>query len=247
MKYLLFLSLLLPSYLKANSKLILYTENEPPFSMRKNELKIFGPDDPIWGISVDILNTLFSRVRIPQVMKIDIWDRGYNLALTKENFGIFSTFRTEEREKLFKWVGPLVNSDWVLVGKETFGETIREISDPILKNLRIGTLKGSALETFLKSKKITPLVFPSGFECALALNQDKIDLWATGEPVAVYYSKRIRREKIKVVFPLKVHQFMYLALNIKAQDNLVTLLNRELGIMNRDGTIKGIYRRYQGF
>jgi ABC-type amino acid transport substrate-binding protein len=144
-------------------------------------------------------------------------------------------------------VGPLVHSDWVLVGKDTFGEIIRGISDPILKNQKIGTLKGSALETFLKSKNINPLVFPSGFECILALNQDKIDLWATGEPVAVYYSKRIGRDKIKVVFPLKVHQFMYLALNIKTPDSLVTILNRELGIMNRDGTIKGVYRRYQGF
>ncbi len=247
MKYLIFLSLLLPSYLKANSKLILYTENEPPFSMRKNELKVFGPEDPIWGIAVDILNTLFSRVKVSHVMKIDFWERGYNLALKNENYGIFSTTRTKERENLLKWVGPLVANDWVLVGKESFEEIIRGISDPLMKNLRIGTLKGGAIETYLKSNGITPLVFANGFECALALNQNKIDLWATGEPIAIYYSKKIGNENIRRVLLLKGHQFMYLALNIKTPDNLVTLLNRELGIMYKDGTIKGIYRRYQGF
>ncbi len=244
MKALILFLLVLPIQVFGN--LILFTENEPPFSMRKNELKGFRQDDPVTGISVDILNALFNRLKIPNVMRIDIWDNGYKLALTKDSFGIFSTTRTPEREELFKWVGPLVANDWVLVGKENFTEIIRKITDPILKNLRIGTLKGGAIEVFLRRNGISPIIFESGFDCALALKENKIDLWATGEPIANYYSKKIGAEKIKPVFLLKGHQFMYLALNIKTPDSLVEILNKELGVMRRDGTLRKIYLKYRG-
>jgi ABC-type amino acid transport substrate-binding protein len=144
-------------------------------------------------------------------------------------------------------VGPLVANVWVFVGKESFEEKIRDISEPQLKTLRIGTLKGGAIDDYLKKFGIKSILFGNGFECALALKQNKIDLWATGEPIAVYYSKRLGPDKIKKVFLLKGNQFMYLGLNLKTPDSLVRVLNKELGNMRRDGTIRDIYRKYQGY
>jgi len=244
MKILLIWILFFPFALLAEQTLVLYTENEPPFSMRRNELRAIGTDDPLTGISVEILNTVFSRVRIPFVFKIDHWDISYKNALKGEAQGVFSTTRTKEREGLFKWVGPLVANDWYLVGRENFDTRIKEISDPNLKNFRIGTLKGGAIYDFLKSKGIPSIEFANGLECALALKEEKIDLWAVGSQIALYYGKKVEAENLKHVFLLKSHQFLYLALNQKVSDTLVNVLNKELGIMRRDGTIRNIYRRF---
>ncbi len=245
MKNLLILILFFPFTLLAEQALVLYTENEPPFSMRRNELRALGTDDPLTGISVEILKTLFTRVRVPFVMKIDLWDIAYKNALKGEAQGVFSTTRTKERESLFKWVGPLVANDWYLVGRESFDTRIKEISDPNLKNFRIGTLKGGAIYDLLKSKGIPSMEFGNGFECALALKEGKIDLWAVGSQTAFYYAKKVDAENLKHVFLLKSHQFLYLALNQKAPDKLVNVLNKELVIMRREGTISNIYRRFR--
>jgi len=247
MKNLLVLLLFFPFVLLAEPTLILHTENEPPFSMRKNELRVIGPDDPLTGISVKILDTLFSRVKIPYVMKIDLWDISYKNALMGSNHGVFSTTRTKEREGLFKWVGPLVANDWYLVGRESFDTSIKEISDPNLKKFRIGTLKGGAIFNFLSSKGIPLIEFGNGFECALALKEGRIDLWAVGGQTALYYAKKVGAENLKKVLLLQSHQFLYLALNPKIPDALVYTLNRELGIMRKDGTIRDIYRKFSGF
>lgn len=246
MKNLLILILFFPFALLAEQTLVLYTENEPPFSMRRNELRAIGTDDPLTGISVEILQTVFSRLRIPFVFKIDLWDISYKNALKGEDaHGVFSTTRTKERESLFKWVGPLVANDWYLVGRESFDTRIKEISDPNLKNFRIGTLKGGAIYAYLKSKGIPSMEFANGFECALALKEGKIDLWAVGSQIAFYYAKKVEADNLKNVFLLKSHQFLYLALNQKISDTLVNVLNKELGIMRRDGTISNIYRKFR--
>lgn len=247
MKNLVLLFLLFPFSIFAEINFILNTENEPPFSMRRNEFGGFRPDDPLMGISVEILDAVFRRLKISYKMSIDSWDVSYKKALSGENQGVFSTTRTKEREQLFKWVGPLVANDWLLVAKENFEGNIREIRDPNLKKFKIGTLKGGAIDNYLRENGIPTIVFESGFESALALKQEKIDLWAVGGPIAFYYAKKVGAENLKSIFVIKRHQFLYLALNRKIPDNLIEALNRELGIMRRDGTIRDIYRRYQGF
>lgn len=247
MKNLILLLVLFPFAVFADTNLILNTESEPPFSMRKNELTSFRPDDPLTGISVEILNILFSRVRVSYAMRIDSWDASYKNALTQANHGVFSTTRTKEREDIFKWVGPLVANDWFLVGKESFDANIREIGDPNLRKFRIGTLKSGAIDSFLKGFGISTILFENGFEGALALKEGKIDLWAVGGPTALYYGEKVGAENLKNVFILKKHQFLYLALNRKIPDALVEILNKELGVMRRDGTIKALYRKYKIF
>ena len=247
MKNIFFLFFLIPFSLFAELSLVLNTENEPPFSMRKNELKSLKPDDPLTGISVDILTTLFSRVKLPYVMRIDSWDKSYQRALEGRDQGVFSTTRTKEREELFYWVGPLVVNDWFLVGKESFNANIKEIGDPNLKKIKIGTLKGGSIGFLLKSNGIPFREFENGFEGALALKESRIDLWAVGSATALYYGKKVGTENLKNIFLLKSHQFLYLALNKGIPISVVERLNRELGVMRRDGTIKDIYRKFRGF
>src|SRR5690606_38884279 len=109
--------------LSEDYKVILLTENFPPFNMAIDE-KNFARDDNIDGISADLTREVFKRAGIGYSLSLRFpWDRIYRLTLDKPNYGLFSTTFTEERKPLFKWVGPLAKSEWVLLAAP--GSTIK--------------------------------------------------------------------------------------------------------------------------
>ena len=96
--------------LPADYKVVLLTENFPPFNMAVDD-KNFARDDGIDGISADIVREMFKRAGIDYTLTLRFpWDRLYRLTLDKPNYGLFSTTYTPERQPLFKWVGPLAKT-----------------------------------------------------------------------------------------------------------------------------------------
>ena len=96
-------------------KVVLLTENFPPFNMAVDD-KNFARDDGIDGISADIVREMFKRAGIDYTLTLRFpWDRLYRLTLDKPNYALFSTTYTEERKPLFKWVGPIAKTGWVLL------------------------------------------------------------------------------------------------------------------------------------
>ena len=85
--------------------LIFVTEEYPPFN--------FTADGKRQGIATDTLVEMLKLAGSNQT-RADIaflpWARAYNLAVNKQNVLLYSTTRTEAREKLFKWVGPILKS-----------------------------------------------------------------------------------------------------------------------------------------
>lgn len=80
--------------------LVLLTENDPPLSFRYN-----GSVD---GLMVNVVQEIQHRVGNTDQIVIWPWARAYREAQSQPNVVLFSTVRTPEREKLFKWVGPVV-------------------------------------------------------------------------------------------------------------------------------------------
>ena len=121
-----------------------------------------------------------SRAGIPYTMVRYPWNRAYALALERANGCVFATSRLPEREKLFQWVGPATESEWVLVGLKGRDYGIRTLADA--RRYRIGTYIGDARHTYLSER---------GFRVDAAqldhLNPEKlrlgrIDLWASATP-----------------------------------------------------------------
>ena len=88
----------------------LKTENYPPFNMHNSNSRIVG-------VSTDIIRFLFRSSKINFEMELMSWQRAYKLALEKENYAVFSTTQTPERQDLFKWVGPIISNKWVFLKK----------------------------------------------------------------------------------------------------------------------------------
>ena len=100
-----------------DTDLVLLTENFPPYNMAKNG-KNFAQDENIDGIAVDIVREMFKRADITYSLTLRFpWERIYKLALEKPGYGVFVMARLPDREKLFKWVGPIGPDDWIMLAK----------------------------------------------------------------------------------------------------------------------------------
>jgi len=86
-----------------SDKLLVVTEPWFPY----NYVDLEGE---VSGISTEIITSVLKHAKIK--FKIDIypWQRSYSMALAQDNVLIYSIYRTQEREKLFHWICPLISS-----------------------------------------------------------------------------------------------------------------------------------------
>lgn len=83
----------------AAADLRLFTEEYPPLT--------FSRDGRAAGLDTEVVEEIMRRLGVSAKIEVVPWARGYKLATTLSNVGLFATTRTPEREKLFKWVGPI--------------------------------------------------------------------------------------------------------------------------------------------
>ena len=93
---LLLLCLTLPVSAEPPAPLSYLTEAYPPYN--------YSDDNILRGIAVDLLVSASQHTRQPVSrgeIRLQPWPRAYRTVLNKANTVLFSTTRTEEREKLF--------------------------------------------------------------------------------------------------------------------------------------------------
>ncbi len=82
------------------NSLTIITEEYPPISFKNKN----GKAD---GLASEVAYTIMKRLKMKQNIKILPWSRGYSLTKKGPNYLLFSVGRTDIREKLFQWVGPI--------------------------------------------------------------------------------------------------------------------------------------------
>lgn len=157
-------------------RLYIYTEDWEPFHY-------IGENNMVEGYVVDLMDKILKDIDNSQT-KDDIellpWARGYKLAQIKKNAIIFSTTRTEEREKLFKWVGPIFNNKMLLVTKKSSKITLS--LDEEIKQYKVGTVKDDVGNILLGNRGITPeYIHESGTsqESVILLSKGRVDMIAS--------------------------------------------------------------------
>ncbi|MGE8295974.1 MAG: substrate-binding periplasmic protein [Pseudomonas sp.] len=227
--------------LPADYKVVLLTENFPPFNMAVDD-KNFARDDGIDGISADVVREMFKRAGIGYTLTLRFpWDRLYRLTLDKPNYGLFSTTYTPERQPLFKWVGPLANTGWVLLAAP--GNDIKVSSLKDAAKYRIGAYKNDAVSQHLESQGLEPINALRDQENVKKLVRGQIDLWATTDPVGRYLAKQEDVSGLNTVLRFNDAQ-LYLALNKDTPDEVVERLQKALDQMRAEGFIDDITENY---
>ncbi|WP_417777539.1 substrate-binding periplasmic protein [Stutzerimonas xanthomarina] len=222
-------------------KMVLLTENFPPFNMAADG-KNYAADHNISGINAEIVREMFKRAEIDYSLTLRFpWERIYNQVLEHPDQGLFSTTYTPEREPLFKWVGPLASTGWVLLAPA--GSPMRLSSLEQAKEYQVGAYKNDAVSQHLESKGFEPINSLRDQENIGKLLKGQIDLWATTDPVGPYLAKQEGISGLTTVLRFNDAQ-LFLALNKQTPDEVITRLQSALNEMKRDGAIDAIMRRY---
>ncbi|MHC8409057.1 substrate-binding periplasmic protein [Pseudomonas sp. Hz4] len=221
--------------------LVLLTENFPPYNMAKNG-KNFAQDENINGIAVDIVREMFKRANITYSLTLRFpWERIYKLALEKPGYGVFVMARLPDREKLFKWVGPIGPDDWIMLAKADSKITLETLDQA--RKYKIGAYKGDAIAETLAKQGLKPIVVLRDQDNAKKLVNGQIDLWATGDPAGRYLARQDGVTGLKTVLRFNSAE-LYLALNKDVPDEVVAKLQAALDQLRKEGVVDDIMVRY---
>jgi polar amino acid transport system substrate-binding protein len=226
---------------KPDTDLVLLTENFPPYNMAKNG-KNFAQEDNINGIAVDIVREMFKRANITYSLTLRFpWERIYKLALEKPGYGVFVMARLPDREKLFKWVGPIGPDDWIMLAKADSKITLESLAQA--RKYKIGAYKGDAIAETLAKQGLAPIVVLRDQDNAKKLVNGQIDLWATGDPAGRYLARQDGVTGLKTVLRFNSAE-LYLALNKDVSDEIVARLQAALDQLRKEGVVDDIMARY---
>ena len=215
--------------------LTLTTEDYPPFNFAKDGGKT------ITGSSTDVMNEVLKRTGIKATIALLPWERAYKEALDDKNTCVYSTTRTEAREKLFKWVGPLVTDSWALYAKADSTITINSLDDA--KKYTIGGYQGDAKTVFLKEKGFKVYETMKDEQNVKKLDAGPVGLWVAGNITGPWVAKNTG-VKVKQVFTIKDVQ-MYAACNLAISDADIDKMNDAVKAIKADGTFDKFLKAYQ--
>ncbi|MGY2185988.1 Bacterial extracellular solute-binding protein, family 3 [compost metagenome] len=226
---------------RPDTDMVLLTENFPPYNMAKNG-KNFAQGENIDGIATDIVREIFKRADITYSLTLRFpWERVYKLALENPGYGAFVMARLPDRERLFKWVGPIGPDDWIMLAKADSKITLETLNDA--RKYKIGAYKGDAIAETLAKQGLNPIVVLRDQDNAKKLVSGQIDLWATGDPAGRYLARQDGVTGLKTVLRFNSAE-LYLALNRDVPDETVAKLQAALDQLRKEGGVDAIMGRY---
>lgn len=214
------------------------TEELPPFNYA-------GPDGKVTGQSTEVVNEILTRLNQKAEIGLLPWSEGYGTALKGPNVALYSTGRTEEREHLFKWVGPITSYDFTLYTRNGSTITISNVETAKTAGL-IGVVKDDARHQFLVQQNFTNVVTcDTDAACLRNLLANKTDLWFGS---AVNFPATVKKEGIDPLTIKEVYQVksvpMYIAFSNDTPDSVITSWQGALDAMKQDGTFTAIRQKY---
>ena len=220
----LLLSLAAPSAM-AGEKWNIMTEELPPYN--------FTRDKQVHGISADILLEVMKKSNIA-ISRDDIrllpWPRAYVTVQNTPGSMLFSTARTPQREKLFKWVGPITDLTIGLVALKKNNIQLQTVED--LKKYTIGTIRDGAPEQLVlklgvEEKALDRIASPE--LNVKKLQAGRIDLFAFSVPSTRYLmiQQGIDPDEYESVYTLR-QAVLYYAFHKDTDDQLIEALNKSL-------------------
>jgi len=218
-------------------KLNIYTEDSPPGNyLNKGKIS---------GLAVDMVREILNRLKLTDNIKVVPWARGYTLALNQPNVALFSTTRLPQREKHFKWVGPIYTQTWGFYGKKGSDLKINSFEDA-KKVDRIGTYHKDAKEQFLKKKGFVNLVSTNkNISNIRRLIEGNLDLWVSSDFNMPYLAKQagVDPDQLELVYAFRSVD-NYIAFSIQTPDDLIKTWQQTLDNIKSDGTYTIFCRKY---
>ena len=221
--------------------LAILTEEFPPYN--------YTEDDRLRGISTDILRLMLAQagMDVPaQSFQVLPWSRAYQDALSHPGALLFSVTRTQEREGLFKWIGPIAPNRNVLLARKDRRLDISDFQQA--QDLRVGAIRDDAGEQLLVARGYPPKWIDLTSDARsnmLKLESGRIDLFAYPETVFKWMVAQSGKnvDDYETVFVL--HEgHVYFAVNKNTPDEIVEKLQKSLDALKESGKVQEIIDSY---
>lgn len=227
-------------------KINMYTEHYPPYNMKNKEGKLEGS-------SVEVLKAMLLQMKSDQRIedvKLRSWAKSYIIAQKKKNAMVFSTTRTESREDLFKWVGPIATTTVGIIAPKSKKIKIDKIED--LNNYKVGAVLKDIGEIILLEGGVdkSNIQYVKGEDAInLSFNKmekNRIDMFAYETNVALSNAKNegFDPNKYEVIYTLKQGE-LYFAFNKETEDKVIQRWQEALDKIKKNGTYQKIMAKYQ--
>lgn len=232
------------NFAHAETPLRLLTEDFPPYQYYEGS----GETKSLTGISIEVVKALQEKIGNADEIKVLPWSRALKMLRTQPNTALFSTVRTPEREKQFKWVGPIAVAEVVFFKKK--GSPINFTSLEEAKNVgKIGVTKNIATHEMLVNLGFENLdVMQSGADKKnlKRLLKGRIDIYPTAHYAGIFIAKEEgvidQIEMIPNVKLLMGH--LYIAFSKDTDDQIIHKWQVGLDTLRSEGTIDEIISRY---
>lgn len=209
---------------------IVYSAELPPYHF-------VGDDQHMHGASIEILAEMMRRSGITfdvESIKFVPWARGLRETEKKAGTMLIGVGRTEEREKLLKWIGPFCSFKMGLIAKKN--KAIRITNPTQILKYSIGVVNKSASEVVLSSQFKVPksnLVLLTDDEQQFRmLRAERVDLVCHSDVGAPYSMRHagLPIHEYEMVHVLR-NDSLYFAVNINTDDDDVQKMQKSLDEM----------------
>ncbi len=222
-------------------ELIIVTEDWKPYH--------YIEDGEFKGIVIDIMLLMLQELDSEQDLNdIELypWARAYRTLLNKKNTILFSMTRTDKREELFKWAGPIFDNTTYLISKKSRSIELDNITS--LKYYKIGTILEDVSEDYIQQLgiDINSLKRTSRSQNLIKmLVNDRIDIMACGWTAFVNDAKLagVSSEDYEPIYIVDKSDVSF-AFNIETSDHIVSMFQQSFNNIKKSGELEKIFTKY---
>ena len=231
------LLLVFPFQVQSQSEqLKIVTAEEPPMSFLENQ--------EVTGIVTDIVKEILKRTESKTPIKLYPWVRSYQICLREPNVVLFTAARTEARETLFHWIGPVIEKRWVLISKRGSNIEINRLED-VSKAMMVGVVRGDARAKLLLENGVEVYLLNTLQQGFIMLMNGRVDLVATADVEIPIVATKIgyKSRDFRIVYTLeKIHS--YIVISKDTQLPIVRRWRVEFEGLKKDGTFAKIVNKW---
>ncbi len=213
------------------------TEEYPPVTFMK--------DGKVTGFVTDIVREISARQGIKDNIRLTSWDEAYKVALSNPNVVLFSTEKTDKREMLFQWVGPVGKNSAIFYAKKGSGIRMKSIDDA-RKVAAIATTSSWFTEQDLRDRGFKNLVsspLPADSVRKLMKGETELAVFTDITIPQIVKNAGYSMDDLEPVSTLSSTYF-YIAMSLGTPPDMVKRWQSSLDEMKKDGTFEKIYRSY---
>lgn len=201
----------------------------------------FTRDGQVTGFCVEVVKAIQQRLGDSTPIEVLPWSRAYQIGLTEPNVVLVCPKRTRERESLFKWVGPVLESRTSFYARAGSGIRIASLAEA--KQFS-GILLPRAFytHTFLQGEGFSNLVVSeTSLTAMLMLLAGRQPLLAMDELQVpdLLVRARVDGDAVEQVYRV-APAISYLSFSRALPDELVRRWQSELLRLKADGTLAGL-------